>query len=113
MTSFIAVDRIEESGGFGEVDLVLANRSLSGDIVVVGDGLRFGSRQLRVTGILPTGRHRLYAEAFAESASSGIFSRHTPRFDLELQLTPVPEPGSLFLIGGGLLALACKRLLAR
>jgi hypothetical protein len=113
LTGLIGVDRIGEfpgADGFGEVDVLLTSQSLSGEVVVLSDGLRFGSRQLDVRGILPTGRSRLQFEAFTESVSAGVFTRHTPSFDLEFALTPTPEPGSLLLFGaGGLLALARRR----
>jgi hypothetical protein len=104
----LAVSRMEEfpgSGGFGEADFVLS----SDDVAIVADGLRFGSRQREAAGILPAGSYRLYAEAFTESVSSVLFTSHTPTFDLELSLTPVPEPGSLLLLGGGCAALAARR----
>jgi hypothetical protein len=116
LTGFMAVDRTEDSpgsGGFGEVDVFLITQSPPGEIAVIGDGLRFGSRQLDITGNLPKGRHRFFAEAFTESLSAGELSRHTPSFDFEFALTPVPEPGSLLLLGGGLVALASKRSLRR
>ena len=84
--------------------------SLAGDIIVVGDALQFGRRRLSVSGVLPSGRHRLFVEAFTESVSLGGSARHTPSFDLEFAVSPVPEPASLLLVGGGLLALAAKRL---
>jgi hypothetical protein len=115
LTGFMAVDRLEESpgsGGFGEVDFSLVTQSLSGDITVAGDGIRFGSRQLNVSGNLSEGRHRFFVEAFTESISAGQLTRHTPSFDLEFALTPIPEPGSWLLLGGGLLMLASKRLTA-
>ncbi len=115
LTGLVGVNRLEEapgSGGFGEVDFSLVTQSLSGEILVIGDGLRFGSRELNFSGILPGGRHRLFAEAFTESVSNGQLARHTPSFDLEFALTPVPEPGTWLLMGGGLLGLASKRLTA-
>ena len=87
------------------MDVVLVSTLPSGDDIVVGEGIRFGRRVLNATGILPKGRHRLLAEAFTESVSSGDLSRNTPTFDLEFQLTPVPEPGTLGLVLlGGIVA---------
>jgi hypothetical protein len=117
LTGLIGVESIDEfpgAGGFGEVDVLLTSQLLSGEVIVLSDGLRgVGSRQLDARGILPTGRSRLQVEAFTESVSAGVFTRHTPSFDVAFALTPTPEPGSLFLFGGGLLALARRRLMLR
>ena len=109
ITGLMAVDRTEDlptSQGLGEVDVSLTS-PLVGDIVFI-DGLTLGSRQLHVTGILPAGRHRFFVEAFTESVSGGDLSRHTPNFDVEFAVAPVPEPASMLLLGAGLLALASK-----
>ncbi len=113
LKALLAVDRIDPFGteGFGEVDVLLISTLLSGDFdIVISEGIRFGRRELNVTGILPAGRHRFSTEAFTESLSFGELTRHSPRFDLEFEVQPVPEPGSLMLLGGGLLALASRRL---
>jgi hypothetical protein len=116
LTGLVEVDSIDApgGGGIGEVEVVLTSQLPSGEVIVLSDGLRgVGSRQLDDRGLLPTGRSRLRVEATTESISEGGFTRHTPSFDVAFALTPTPEPGSLFLFAGGLLALARRRLMLR
>jgi hypothetical protein len=107
----MGVDDVQQGGGFGEIEVSLGTEPLSGGIdVIAGDDIRFGSELLDLTGVLPAGRHRLFVEASTESVANDGLSQHGSRFDIDFALTPTPEPASIFLLGGGSLMLAMRRI---
>jgi hypothetical protein len=117
LTGLIGMDLVggfPGADGFGEVDILLTSLQSSSEVIVLSKGFRnVSGGQVDFGGILPAGRARLQVEASTESVSAGAFTRHTPSYDVTFMLTPTPEPGSLFLIGVGLLALARRRIMLR
>jgi PEP-CTERM motif len=118
LTGLAGVDLVDEvpgGGGFGEVDFLLMSQVSSSEVVtLVNKGFRnVAGGQVDFRGIVPAGSSRLQVEASTESVSAGGFTRHTPSFDVTFTLTPTPEPGSLLLVGGGLLALARRHRMRR
>jgi hypothetical protein len=73
-----------------------------------------GSRQVNAIGFLPAGSYEFFAEAVAQGelngALAGATSHHAASFDLDFQLTPTPEPGSILLVGSGLVAFTSRRV---
>jgi len=74
-----------------------------------------GTRRLERTGILRAGLHSLFAQASTNPQLNPIsvdaaepLAHQRARFELDFQLTPVPEPGSMWLLGSGLAALVCR-----
>ena len=90
--------------GFSEFAIAVAGIALTG----VGE--------LNRVGILPVGRHEFLVEAltFAEATPEGGVSRRAATYEADLHLTPVPEPGTMVLVGAGSLFVArWRRKLAR
>lgn len=118
VTGFLAVSAFDQSNGEPqEIIAFLSNESIPGEPQVFFDGIGFGTLQLNHTGFLRAGTYRLYAEANTESngvidpdSGSEALSHHKSTFDLDFQLTPVPEPGSMILLGSGLVAFAARRV---
>lgn len=66
-------------------------------------------QQLRFTGSLDPGRYELLVRS--DALVSGPFwttAAASSSFDFTYDMSPVPEPGSLMLVGSGVLALAAR-----
>jgi hypothetical protein len=114
-TDLMSITAFESNGEPNEVLAFLSNESTGA--FLFNDGIGLGTRQLNRSGVLAAGTYRLYAEADTESNAvidpdSGIgpLSHHLSSFDLDFQLTPVPEPGSIILLGSGIAVFASRRI---
>jgi hypothetical protein len=90
---------VREGGGFTEFEVAFA-----------GEGSLGEGQELGTTGILPAGRHEFYISLLTEaySGENGT-ERAFGSFDVDLTLAPVPEPGSLLLLAGGLAIMGAVR----
>jgi hypothetical protein len=119
LTDFMVVNDFQPTGtgeGTSFVDILISNADSSFQLIE-GIGGGTGTRQLDRTGILLAGSYSLQAEASTEALGNpnpesgvGPLSHHGASFDLDFQLTPVPEPGSMLLLGSGLVALVSRRV---
>ena len=120
VTEFLAVTAFQSNSEPQEILVFLSNESAPGEPQVFADGIGFDTLQVNHTGLLRAGTYRLYAEANTEStgviepdSGSGALSHHKSSFDLDFQLTPVPEPGSMLLLGSGLVFAFTSRRVRR
>jgi hypothetical protein len=90
---------VREGGGLTEFEVAFA-----------GEGSLGEGQELGTTGILPAGRHEFYVSVLTEaySGENGT-ERAFGSFDVDLTLAPVPEPGSLALLAGGLVTMGAVR----
>jgi hypothetical protein len=72
---------------------------------LAGIDVALGSR-----GVLPAGEYRLFASVLAEAnRGEGGSEFASGNFGVDLALQPVPEPGTLLLVGTALGAMNCRR----
>ena len=118
LTDFMVADDLASIGtgkGARLVNVFISNAAASFPFTEsLGGGAR--RRQFTRTGLLSAGFHSLQADAITEAMGNslpgsgiGSLSHHRASFELDFQLTPVPEPGSMLLLGSGLIAFAARR----
>jgi len=119
LTDVMAADDFDSIGtgkGTRLVNVFISNAAASFPFTEsLGGGAR--TRQFTRTGMLPAGFHSLQADAITEAMGNSIpgsgvgpLSHHRGSFELDFQLTPVPEPGSMLLLGSGLIAFGARRM---
>lgn len=91
---------LKGGNGFTEFEVAFAGEGS------LGEGSEFGT-----SGILSAGRHEFYISVLTEAypGENGL-EQATGSYDVDLELEPVPEPGTLLLMATGLSAVVARRL---